>query len=528
MYRKRDKQICFDDFDQIDGVALNPENRWLKKAKLIPWDDVEKEYSNRFPSKEGQVAKSARLALGALLIQKEYDFSDVETAAMIQENPYFQYFCGMKGFKQERPFDPSMMVHFRKRFTPEALAAINEKTIGLASQIKPGEAVLTEKTDTSKEPDSNDEGLASNGAVSSNVVTAPPEQQSEAPSESPDPPAPSASEDASVKPEEPSELKGTLIVDATCAPSDIKYPTDTDLLNKARLDTERMISSMHDPASGHRPRTYARKAKKEFTDFSKKRSKNGKEIRRMIFKQLNYLKRNLGFIDKMLETGCNLPEKLQHRLEVVRKIYEQQKYMYDNKTRTVSDRIVSLSQPWLRPIVRGKANASVEFGAKIDVSVVDGFTRLEKTSFSAYNESGELIPEIERYRERTGYYPERVLADKIYRNRANLKYCNARGIRLSGPSLGRPPKDYVPDKKRDYEDMCDRNEVERVFSLAKRSCGLGMIYCRLQETAMCSIGLSILLLNLNKVLFCFFIFAKLYVIKQMTRHMIRFSRNAEG
>jgi len=116
--------------------------------------------------------------------------------------------------------------------------------------------------------------------------------------------------------------------------------------------------------------------------------------------------------------------------------------------------------------------------------------------------------------------------DKIYRNRENVKYCNARGIRLSGPSLGRRPKDYVPDKKREHKDMCDRNEVERVFSLAKRRYGLGMIHVRLQETAMCSIALSIMLLNLNKVLFCVYIFAKFYVIKQChkTHYPVQFTR----
>jgi hypothetical protein len=127
MYRKRDPQIYFDDFDQPWGLPLNHKNRWVLKAALVPWDEVEKNYSIRFPSKEGQITKTARLALGALFIQKEYGFSDEETAAMIQENPYFQYFCGMKKYTQEKPFDASLMVHFRKRFTPEVLAAINEK-----------------------------------------------------------------------------------------------------------------------------------------------------------------------------------------------------------------------------------------------------------------------------------------------------------------------------------------------------------------------------------------------------------------
>ena len=73
--------------------------------------------------------------------------------------------------------------------------------------------------------------------------------------------------------------------------------------------------------------------------------------------------------------------------------------------------------------------------------------RIEKLSFDAYSESDVLIVAVERYFERTGYYPERILADKIYRNRNNLAYCREHGIRLSGPSLGRPKKDAGTDKK---------------------------------------------------------------------------------
>jgi IS5 family transposase len=165
----------------------------------------------------------------------------------------------------------------------------------------------------------------------------------------------------------------------------------------------------------------------------------------------------------------------------------------------VPDRIVSLSQPWLRPIVRGKAKAAVEFGAKLDISVCDGLTRLEYFSFDAYNEAQNLTEMIERYRARTGRYPERVLADKIYRNRENLSYCAARGIRLSGPALGRPRKDEVRDKKRDYQDQADRVEIEREFSLVKRKCGLRTIVTRLEETTCYCLAMSVLLLNLRKL-----------------------------
>lgn len=95
--------------------------------------------------------------------------------------------------------------------------------------------------------------------------------------------------------------------------------------------------------------------------------------------------------------------------------------MYDNNCHTVSDRIVSISQPYIRPIVGGKAKTPTEFGTKLDLSIGDDrMARIEKQSFDAYNENEVLIDTVERYKERTGSYPKRVLADKIYRNRKNF------------------------------------------------------------------------------------------------------------
>lgn len=63
-------------------------------------------------------------------------------------------------------------------------------------------------------------------------------------------------------------------------------------------------------------------------------------------------------------------------------LYEQQKYMYDNKVHSVEHRIVSILQPWLRSIVRAKAKEPVEFGAKFDLSLdSEGYGRIEKISF---------------------------------------------------------------------------------------------------------------------------------------------------
>lgn len=446
MYKFGDGQISLTDFKQPIGMKMNSENRWVKKAGIIPWAEIEQRYAKLFTNRKGNVAKPLRLALGACIIQAEYGYSDEETALQIQETAYLQYFCGYAGYDDSKlPFDPSLMVYFRKRLTPEIMGEINEMIIAGADK---------EKTEASKS-DSDDDN---------------------------DPPGNS----------------GTVIVDATCAPSNIKHPQDTGLLNEARENTEAMIDAMHTPGET-KPRTYRKRAHRDYLALVRNRKPTAKKIRKSIGKQLGYLARNLGHIDTMLTSGKTLSPRQMERLAAIRKVYEQQKYMYDNRCHSVPNRIVSLSRPFLRPIVRGKAKAPVEFGAKLDISVVNGWTRLEVLSFDAYNEATKLEEIIERYKHRTGNYPERVLADKIYRNRDNLAYCRERGIRLSGPALGRPKRDEQRDKKQDYLDQCERVEVERRYSLAKRKCGLGLISAKLEETICHSIAMSILVLNLRKI-----------------------------
>lgn len=174
--------------------------------------------------------------------------------------------------------------------------------------------------------------------------------------------------------------------------------------------------------------------------------------------------------------------------------------MYDNKTHSVEHRIVSIAQPWLRPIVRGKVKTPVEFGAKLDLSIdSDGYSRIEKISFEAYNESTCLIEAAERFRERTGYYPERVLADQIYRTRENRNFCKEHGIRLSGSKLGRSSPNAKVDKKQEYQDNTDRIEVERAIRVNKCCYGMGCITTKLKETQLTSIALSVFVSNLFKI-----------------------------
>lgn len=184
-----------------------------------------------------------------------------------------------------------------------------------------------------------------------------------------------------------------------------------------------------------------------------------KKIRATIRKKLAYIKRDIGYLERYMEDGYAPTSKEISLLMTIYKLYEQQQYMYQNKVHSVENRIVSISQPWIRPIVRGKTKAPVEFGAKFDLSIDDsGLGRIEKISYDAYNESTVLVEAVERFRVRTGHYPERLLADQIYRTRDNRKFCKLHGIRLSGSKLGRPSitKQSVKEKRQEYQDNTDR------------------------------------------------------------------------
>ena len=458
MYKKNVfHQFGLTDFNQPIGLRMNPENRWIKKAELIPWTEIEERYANLFPSKTGMPAKPLRVALGSLIIQKQYGYSDRELVEQLTENPYYQYFIGLPGYQEETPFVPSLLVEFRKRLTDEILGEINEMILSY------------------NHPDDETRSGGSGASGDSGDT-------------------------------EEDKNSGTLLLDATCAPQHIAFPQDINLLNEARENLEEIIDAVCYEYNETKPRTYRINARKDYLALAKQKKRTAKRIRKAIKKQLQYVRRDLGYIDRFLKEGKKLSEKQENRLTIIRKVYEQQKYMYENKVHTVADRIVSISQPYIRPIVRGKAKTPTEFGAKLDLSLDEyGMARIEKQSFDAYNESDVLIGAVERYKERTGHYPARILADKIYRNRENLAYCKTHRIRLSGPALGRPKKNPDEDRKTEYQDAVDRIEVERSFSLAKRCFGLGLITTKLDTTTRSSIVLSIIAMNVDRISALYFL-----------------------
>ena len=177
------------------------------------------------------------------------------------------------------------------------------------------------------------------------------------------------------------------MLDATCAPADIAYPTDLGLLNEAREKLEHIIDVLHAPLRGEQPksRTYRKEARKAYLAVAKQRKAGAKKIRKAVGKQLRYVRRDLRIIEDLrVQSPLSLLSKQEYRqLLVIQELYRQQDEMYRTKTHRADDRIVSISQPHVRPIVRGKAKAKVEFGAKVAISVVDGFALVEKLAGTA-------------------------------------------------------------------------------------------------------------------------------------------------
>jgi hypothetical protein len=448
---------------------LDANNRWVKLSEIMPWEQIEKDYADLFPSDTGMVAKPLRMALGSLIIKERCGFTDRETVEQITENPYLQYFIGLEKYQIEPPFDPSLMVYFRKRLDEGRMQKINEL---ICQRGTP------KKTKEPSHPPSSD----------------------------------------SFEVWQPDENKGKLLLDATCTPADIRYPTDLSLLNEAREKMEKTIDTLYNQSLGlaKKPRTYRKRARRDYLKITKQRKPHMKAIRKAIGKQLGYMGRNLNTIASLfnLDGHGSLNSRQTRELETIRMLYGQQQEMYTTKTHRVDDRIVSISQPHVRPIVRGKAKAETEFGAKVAISMVDGYAFIDHLSWDAFNESNDLQQAVENYRERYGCYPEAVLADQIYRSRGNLLFCKEHGIRLSGPPLGRPSPNKKRERKLEQQDMRDRNAVEGEFGVGKRRYGPGRIMARLKETAESIIALQFLVMNLEhrlRVLFYHFLCAILDV-----------------
>jgi len=470
------------------GGRLKPENRWVRLSAVVPWDELDAAYNSVMSMKEGRPCKPARLVIGAMIIKHKLNLSDEETVLQIQENAYLQYFCGYETYIDAIPFVPSLFVEIRKRMGADMFASFEQAIVNQAVSIRQGKQSARKGGDDRGDPPAS----PPSGDVADKSS--------------------SASEDESKE----VTHHGRLLMDATVADQMIRFPTDVSLLNHAREITETLIDELHQhkEITGKKPRTYRQQARKAYLAISKRKRPGSKLIRKGIRQQLQYLRRNFKYIEQMLdmlipEAGMAFP--LRHRLQrqywIIQHVYAQQKEMYDNKSRSCSDRIVSISQPHVRPIVRGKAGRSVEFGSKLSVSMAGKLAFVDRVSWDAFNEAGDLIAQVQSYKQRFGFFPKVVHADGIYGTRNNRRFLKDNGIRFAGKPVGRPRKqteenkpEIAQIKRQRREDERLRIPVEGKFGQGKNGYRLNHIRARLASTSEAWIRSIFMVMNLMAII----------------------------
>ena len=483
------KQLPLEGFDTPPGMILDPNNRWVKLKDCLPWDELSESYYKTLCSRLGRPAKDARIVIGAVIIKHKLSISDEETVEQIRENPYLQYFIGLKAFQAKAPFASSLFVEIRKRMGQTVFDEFQETIIETV------ESRRKKKSVKAIDDDNDGKGVSNSGEVgSSDTGTA------------------MKAEEQSLADEQPPKNHGKLLLDATVAEQAIRYPTDLGLLNEARELSERIIDELHAKSNRpqkKKPRTYREIARKAYLNLVKLRRPSNRKRRAGIRQQLQFLQRNLNHIEAMLTeypfgTPIPLPNWLLRRYWVLPHLYRQQYAMYKTNTRRCDDRIVSISQPYLRPIIRGKQGKAVEFGAKISVSLTGkGLAHVDKLHWDAQHEGHDLQAQVEAYKKRYGYYPEVVIADTLYGSRDNRSYLERKHIRFSGKPLGRPPKS-TPENKDEIkrlkaqrrQEYRERIPIEGKFGQGKYGYRLNNIRAKRADTSAAWINSIFLVMNL--------------------------------
>ena len=459
-------QLSLELFRHPFETELDKNNRWVKLADLIPWDQLATIYSQKLNANAGRKSVDVRTVIAAIIIKHKLGLDDRGTIAMISENIYLQYFCGLSSFTTKPVFDASLFVDIRKRMGGKEFDNFNQLVIRKSEQIKPHQSRIIRK---GKEEEDQDKKEDSGTPTSRN--------------------------------------RGRLKIDATVADQEVTYPTDLKLLNEARENLERIIDQLHELSPETiKPRTYRRTARKSFLNLAKKKNKSVKAIRRGIKAQLQYVRRDMKIANELIDKTsgyAHLSKRDRILLRTIAQVYDQQRWMYQNKTHRCDKRIINLYQPHVRPIVRGKDKAKVEFGSKINLSEVEGFSRIDRFSWEAFNESSDVERQVENFKRLYGCYPRILLADQIYLTRKNRKYLKEKGIEIIGKPLGRPSvknKLTPAQKYRQKKEMAKRNHVEGKFGQGKRGYGLNNIQARLPETSESWINAIVFVMNLTKLL----------------------------
>ena len=485
-------QLTLEGFQTPFNQHLDKDNRWVKLSASIPWDKLANIYYRKLDSDFGAPSLSARMVIGAVIIKHMLNIDDREVVAQIQENIYLQYFVGLSSFTTKEAFDPSLMVTIRYRLGKDVMEEFNQSVLQQAGVI------ASPSKDISVSPSSDNENNSS--ATCSDV-----DQSSADDKEEQDIEGSNNIEqnDSTVENNTLPSNSGTLLLDATVAEQQIEYPTDLKLLNESREQLERMTEQVCKEGKLHQPRMYKNKARQQYLSVAKKKKKTKKDIRKALRRQLQYVLRDIKYINKLLDQHTTLKTALNKRdwklLQVIDEVHRQQREMFSEDKRTIEHRIVSLYQPHVRPVPRGKDRVQTEFGSKQLVMLKDGYTHVQTISWDNFNEGIRLKECVEAYKEIYGCYPQKVSADAIFGNKANRQYLKEKEVRFVGKQLGRPPKISSAQKRKLQKEMAGRNEIEGKFGQGKNAYGLQKIKARMKETSESWIMSIYFIMNLIKL-----------------------------
>ena len=258
----------------------------------------------------------------------------------------------------------------------------------------------------------------------------------------------------------------TMYTDATCYESEMRYPTDPKLLWEGIEKSYETMCELSKRLGIHRPRTKYLDVQKANLVYRKQRKRSKSQTRKMARRLLDLLGKILKEIRRMEretdEAGKLLTVREKGNLDIITKMYRQQKKHFQSKDcrESIPDRIVSISKPYVRPIVRGKEVKNVEFGAKVNNILVDGISFIEKLSFNAFSEGTRLVHCLKMHKRLFGVEAKKIGGDTGYAGTENRDYCKANGIQTSFVKRGRP---FSEDKK---EKDKVRQELARVRATA--------------------------------------------------------------
>ena len=256
----------------------------------------------------------------------------------------------------------------------------------------------------------------------------------------------------------------TFYTDATCYESEMRYPTDQKLLCECCETSYRTMCRVSQRLGIHRPRTKYLDVEKANMGYAKQRRHSKSQQRRLTRRQIHLLGKILVEIRRMLrehdeEQVLSVREK--SAMDIITKVYRQQKNHFNsnNPRESIPDRIVSISKPYVRPIVRGKEVKNVEFGAKCNNILVDGISFIEKLSFNAFSEGTRLGHCIKMHKRLFKVDAKKIGGDTGYAGTTNRDLCKEMGIQTSFVKRGRPSAE---KKERDFV----RQELARVRATA--------------------------------------------------------------